>query len=222
MNPPSAPPTPRLPPPSAPEATVVKTARRQQAPEDPGIAGRARSWISGPAGAGKPSTLRRWSTATGRWIGLRSGRLGDELYVGGRRLVSGARDHLRDQDRFYAWKAGIVGAWIALSVLALGIAGSGGPTAPDDNSLKAYVVATPSLMSWGLLIHNRSPRAWTSVEIVADGHAHRRPRVEPDERLVLGPEQFEAAIAASAPRLIAIRANEGAIEVDLASREGEP
>ncbi|AKU91005.1 hypothetical protein [Vulgatibacter incomptus] len=122
-------------------------------------------------------------------------RASDEAFVRGRRLVLDVVDDLRTRDRFFRIKAAIVAGWLALCFVSLSIAGSG-RSAPDANGLRAYAVLQHTSMGWAVLVHNRSSRPWTRVELELDGAAARPiARVGPDEKLVLGPSQFQLGVA---------------------------
>lgn len=107
-----------------------------------------------------------------------------------RRFFEESLDDLRRRDRFFRLKAGVLAAWIALSLVAFAIA-TGGTTDPAGNGLGAYVALTRTAMGWGLLVDNRSDEAWTSVRVILnDEWIHERMAIGPNEKVVLGPGQF--------------------------------
>ncbi|HWV37809.1 MAG TPA: hypothetical protein VN033_04955 [Vulgatibacter sp.] len=210
-----------LPPEEAPSAarpSLATTAFRPEAEVDAHLRHRARSWLSNPeatresspqdAGGGLVARIREGAAA-----------LVDHVWVWGRRSVADLREALRDHDRWFTWKAGIVAGWIALSLLCLGVAGSGGSESPARNRLDAYVVLRPSSLSWALLVENRSRRPWTEVAIDVDGHTYRQDRLLPEERLVLGPAQFtlgeDRLPSEHTPRLARVSTREGEVEIPL-------
>jgi len=118
-------------------------------------------------------------------------------------------DSIRSWDRYFRMRIAVLGSWALLSVLAIGIARSGGAD-EADNALQAYLAVRESALGWALLVHNRSERPWTDVALELEGgHVHRLDRVDPDQKLVLSPWQFvrgdgEAAPAVP-PREVALR-----------------
>lgn len=116
--------------------------------------------------------------------------VGGEALFASRRLVRDLLSDWKRRDPAFRWKTGIVAAWLGISLVSLHVATSG-PSDPASNALGAYVAVTHTAMGWGLLLDNRSNRPWEEVEVVVNGEwIHRRDRVEPDEKVVLGPLQF--------------------------------
>lgn len=108
-----------------------------------------------------------------------------------KRFVVGLVEDWRKRDPAFRWKAGIVASWIGISAFSLHVATSG-PEDPASNSLGAYVAITHTAMGWGLLLDNQSDRPWEAVEVVVNGEwVHRRERIGPEEKVVLGPFQFQ-------------------------------
>jgi len=197
--------------------SVATTAARPEAADDPHLRHRARSWLSPEAT--RESGLRSGTRAAGAKVRVGLAALVDHVWVWGRRTLGDLREDLRHRDRWFTWKAGIVAGWIVLSLVCLGVAGSGGDGRPARNRLDAYVVVRPSSLSWALLIENRSGEAWTEVAIDVDGRTFRQDRVLPDERLVLGPAQFSSGVeplpADRPPRLARVSTREGVVEIAL-------
>lgn len=203
---------------SATRPSVATTAARPEASDDPHLRHRARSWLSSPE-ATRESALQDGTRAVGAKVRTGLVALVDHVWVWGRRTLGDLREDLRQRDRWFSWKAGIVAGWIVLSIVCLGVAGSGGDGRPARNSLDAYVVLRPSSLSWALLVENRSGRPWTEMAIDVDGHTFRQDRLLPDERLVLGPAQFSRGVeplpADRPPRRARVSTREGVVEIAL-------
>jgi hypothetical protein len=107
---------------------------------------------------------------------------------------------IRSWDRYLRMRIAVLGSFAVLSVLAIGIARSGGAD-EADNSLHAYLALRDSALGWALLVHNRSEEPWTDVVLELEGgHVHRMDRVDPDQKLVLSPWQFVREDGEAAPR----------------------
>ena len=132
-------------------------------------------------------------------------------------------ESMRARDRYFWQRSAVLGTWAALSLLAIGIARSGGAD-EADNPLQAYVALRDSAMGWAILVHNRSDEPWLDVAVEIDGgRAYRAERIEPDQKVVLSPWQFvgEDGKPASGgpPRGVVLRVGRKVIRPPL-SREG--
>lgn len=148
-----------------------------------------------------------------------------------RRLATRAREviqpfveSMRARDRYFWQRSAVLGAWAALSLMAIGIARSGG-AGEADNALQAYVALRDSALGWAILVHNRSDEPWVDVAVEVDGgKTYRAERIEPDQKIVLSPWQFvgEDGKPASgrAPSGVVLRVGRKVIRPPL-SREGE-
>ena len=198
--------------------SLATPAARPDAAADRELRHKARSWLSTPE-ATRESALQAGARAAGKRVKTGAAAAIDHAWVWARRTFSDLREDLRHRDRWFAWKAGIVASWIVLSLVCLGVAGSGGADRPARNRLDAYVVVRTSSLSWALLVENRSGRPWTSISLEVDGHTFRQERLGPDERLVLSPAQFLAAGAAlpadRPPRSARLTTAEGTAEIPL-------
>jgi hypothetical protein len=146
--------------------------------------------------------------------GLVEGALGQ-----GRRAVTGVADGFRKTGRWQRVRLGIVGGWIAVSLLALWVAF---PSRGPGNSLGADVqVMKESLLgAQQILVRNESDSVWTDVTLVIDGAWKNTQRaVRPREQVVLSPAQFardgEPAPRALRPRTLTIECREGRARFEL-------
>lgn len=198
--------------------SLATTAARPDAAVDRELRHKARSWLSNPE-ATRESALQAGARAAGAKVRTGVAAAIDHAWVWTRRTLADLREDLRHRDRWFAWKAGIVASWIVLSLVCLGVAGSGGADRPARNGLDAYVVVRSSSLSWALLVENRSGKPWTSIALEVDGHTFRQERLGPDERLVLGPTQFvadgEPLPADRPPRSARLSTAEGTAEIPL-------
>lgn len=154
----------------------------------------------------------------------------ERLLAIGRALGRKTRDELarlaasvRTWDRFLRMRLVVLGGWAALSLLAIGIARSGGE-AEADNTLNAYVALRTSPLGWALLVHNRSDEPWREVAIELEGgQVYARDVIGPDEKLVLSPWQFadDGAEAPDAPpRGVSLRVGRERIRPTLSRERG--
>jgi hypothetical protein len=129
-----------------------------------------------------------------------------------------AAGSLRRAGRFQRMRLAIGGGWAALSLLALWIACSGGPS----NSLGADVRVLKDSMVGGqqLLVRNESSAIWTDVVLTLDGEWRAEQRtMRPHDQIVLSTSSFvrgtEAAPRDYKPRTLSIRADQGRATFDL-------
>jgi hypothetical protein len=137
----------------------------------------------------------------------------------GRRAATGLADGFRKTGRWQRMRLGIVGGWIAASLLALWIAC---PSSGPGNSLGADVQVLKDSMLGGqqILVRNESGAVWNDVVLTLDGSWKNAQRtVRPHEQVVLSPAQFERAGEAAPrdlrPRRLAIECREGRASFDL-------
>ncbi|WP_373048103.1 hypothetical protein [Vulgatibacter sp.] len=126
-----------------------------------------------------------------------------------RRFAAESWQDFRRRDRFFRWKALIVAGWTVVSIASIRVA-MAGPEDPAANGLGAYVAVNHTSMGWGLLVHNRSDEEWTAVRVELEGGwVHERPRIGPDEKVVLSPGQFRRGDLAATDALAI-----GSVEID--------
>jgi hypothetical protein len=137
----------------------------------------------------------------------------------GRRAVSGIADGFRKAGRWQRMRLGIVGGWVAASLLALWIAC---PASGPGNSLGADVQVLKESLLGGqqILVRNESDSVWTDVTLVLDGSWKNSQRtVRPREQVVLSPAQFQRAGEPAPrdlrPRTLAIECREGRARFEL-------
>jgi hypothetical protein len=137
----------------------------------------------------------------------------------GRRAVSGIADGFRKAGRWQRLRLGIVGGWVAASLLALWIAC---PSSGPSNSLGADVQVLKESLLGGqqILIRNESDAVWTDVTLVLDGSWQNSQRtVRPREQVVLSPAQFQRAGEPAPrdlrPRTLVIECREGRARFEL-------
>jgi hypothetical protein len=146
--------------------------------------------------------------------GLVEGAIGQ-----GRRAASGVADGFRKTGRWQRVRLGIVGGWIAASLLALWIAC---PSSGPGNSLGADVQVLKDSLLGGqqILVRNESSAVWTDVVLTLDGSWRNSQRtLRPHEQVVLSPAQFdrsgEPAPRDLRPRQLSIECREGRARFEL-------
>jgi hypothetical protein len=124
----------------------------------------------------------------------------------------------RRADRFLKMRAGIVGAWVVISLATLwGACPSSGPT----NALGADVqVSRDSIMGVQLLVRNESTRIWENVVLTLDdGWRYTQPTMRPHDLVVLSMSHFkkgkEAPPSDYKPRALVIECGQGSDHFDL-------
>jgi hypothetical protein len=137
----------------------------------------------------------------------------------GRRAASGIADGFRKAGRWQRMRLGLVGGWIAASLLALWIAC---PSSGPGNSLGADVHVLKESLVGGqqILVRNESDAVWTDVVLTLDESWRNTQRtVRPREQVVLSPAQFERAGQAAPrdlrPRKLSIECREGRASFEL-------
>jgi hypothetical protein len=137
----------------------------------------------------------------------------------GRRAVSGIADGFRKAGRWQRLRLGIVGGWVAASLLALWIAC---PSSGPANSLGADVQVLKESLLGGqqILVRNESDAVWNDVTLVLDGSWKNSQRtVRPREQVVLSPAQFQRAGEPAPrdlrPRTLLIECREGRARFEL-------
>jgi hypothetical protein len=137
----------------------------------------------------------------------------------GRRAVSGIADGFRKAGRWQRMRLGIVGGWVAASLLALWIAC---PSSGPANSLGADVQVLKESLLGGqqILVRNESDAVWNDVTLVLDGSWKNSQRtVRPREQVVLSPAQFQRAGEPAPrdlrPRTLLIECREGRARFEL-------
>jgi hypothetical protein len=137
----------------------------------------------------------------------------------GRRAVSGIADGFRKAGRWQRMRLGIVGGWVAASLLALWIAC---PSSGPANSLGADVQVLKESLLGGqqILVRNESDAVWNDVTLVLDGSWKNNQRtVRPREQVVLSPAQFQRAGEPAPrdlrPRTLLIECREGRARFEL-------
>ena len=108
-----------------------------------------------------------------------------------------ALESFRRSDRFFKYKAGIVGAWFLVSVLTLLWAP---PSSSGDNRLGATLVVTTVLDHPVYMVKNESSRTWREVVVVVN-RTYRAAvsEVEAGQNLTLAPKQLLGENGAVAP-----------------------
>jgi hypothetical protein len=146
-------------------------------------------------------------------------RLVDGALDRGRRAASGLLEGFRRTGRWQKVRLGLVGGWIAVSLLALWIAF---PSSGPGNSLGAdvHVLKDSLLGGQQILVRNESDEVWTDVVVTLDGTwKHGVRALRPREQVVLAPSQFERAGEPAPrelrPRKLRVECREGSAAFDL-------
>lgn len=149
----------------------------------------------------------------GSWPGPRA--LGDR----GRALLRRWGESLKRSDRFFRMRAGIVGSWVLVSLLALWLSC---PSSGPANALGADVQVLRDSLVGGeqLLVRNESSDLWTDLVLTLDdGYRHEHKTVRPHDQLVLSMSHFRrdglAAPRDYKPRKLTIECDQGRASFDL-------
>jgi len=137
----------------------------------------------------------------------------------GRRAATGIADGFRKAGRWQRIRLGVVGSWVAASLLSLWIAC---PSTGPGNSLGAdvHVLKDSLLGGQQILVRNESDAVWTDVILTLDDSWRNVQRtVRPHEQVVLSPSQFdrsgEPAPRDLRPRKLSIECREGRARFEL-------
>jgi hypothetical protein len=136
-----------------------------------------------------------------------------------RRAAADGAESYRRSSRHQRMRAGVIGGWILLSLLAVWIAF---PASGPSNSLGADVHVLKESLVGGeqLLVRNESTDIWTDVVLTLDGSWRNEQRtIRPHDQVVLSPSQFrrgeEAAPRDLKPRTLTIECRQGRTRFDL-------
>jgi hypothetical protein len=96
----------------------------------------------------------------------------------------------KSADKFFKYKAGIVAAWVALSVASLVIACPGSGLF-GNNNLHARLVIAGEANAPIIMLVNEGRRPWTDVTVVVNKDFRAAaPNVKPHEEITLTPKQL--------------------------------
>jgi hypothetical protein len=121
-------------------------------------------------------------------------------------IVKEKVEEFRQQDRFFKYKAFIVGGWLLLSVTTFGVTCGRGAKETGDFGAKLVVVPARSSVS----IMNKSEEPWTDVTIVVKDNKGAEwrasvARVAPTKEVTITPKQLLGSSGQAAPMDITIR-----------------
>lgn len=124
-------------------------------------------------------------------------------------IVKEMLQDFRQQDRFFKYKAFIVGGWLLLSVITFGATCARGVKQTGDFGAKLVVSPSSSGRS-SVTIINKSEDPWIEVTLIItdDRGAEWRAsvaRVEPAREVTVGPKQLLGASGQAAPSDLSIR-----------------
>ena len=125
-------------------------------------------------------------------------------------------EDFRNADRYFKYKAAILAAWAALSLVGIGVACPGTPVVPRNNSeLGARLVMGEETEHPAYVLSNESERAWEDVVVVVN-HTYRAAisHVEPKAFVTITPKQLMGDNGKLAPF------NLQATEIELHTKRG--
>ncbi len=124
-------------------------------------------------------------------------------------------EDFRNRDRHFKWKAGIIAAWVLLSMTSLGVA-CGSPAGQLDSDLGAEWVLAGDAARPVFSIYNHGDEAWEDVVVVINGrYRATQGLVAPGGNITLTPRQLLGDDGATAPSDLV------ATDVELRTREGK-
>lgn len=95
---------------------------------------------------------------------LREGAL--ETLLNGAGLLKDALEDFQNSDRFFKYKALVLGCWLALTVTTFGVAC---PGTGASNPIKAELVVAGESASPVFMIKNNSEEGWNGVRVIVNG-----------------------------------------------------
>ncbi len=130
------------------------------------------------------------------------------MLLNGAAAVRDTLSDLRSRDRFFKFKAGIVGAWALLSVTSIGIACPSGALSRSAN-LGARLVLAGDDTHPVFTIFNDGTEPWTDVTVIVnERYRAAAARVAPGSNLTLTPGQLLGADGTAAPSDLQVQALE--------------
>ncbi len=136
-----------------------------------------------------------------------------------RGALAGVVEGLRRAGPWQRLRLGLVGGWLAASLLALWIAC---PSSGPGNALGAdvHVLKDSVLGGQQILVRNESNEVWTDVVLTLDRTWRAEQRaLRPREQVVLSPDRFERAGEAAPrdlrPRRLDVECRQGSARFDL-------
>ena len=148
-----------------------------------------------------------------------------EAFYSAKALGEQFLDDFRSRDRFFKYKAGIIAAWAAVSVLTLGISCGGGP---KENNLHARTQVTQVLDDYTVLLRNTSSSDWKDVRLTLNSrYTAYTPVIAAGDKYVIAVKQFvgpqgEVPAKDLKPQSLKVVCSDGADVLDLTKREGPP
>jgi hypothetical protein len=148
----------------------------------------------------------------------------DAVY-GARSQAEQIWDDFKGSDRFFKYKAAIVGSWLLISIATVIIASTGGqrPLIDTSNAIGAFgkFQRSADLGVSALLLENHSSDTWKQVALTLDGaYSSLVPKIAPGGRAVIELRKFNGAAGGTPPadlrpQRLEIRCSEGTAVVDL-------
>jgi len=158
----------------------------------------------------------------GRGLGRSLRRVDRDEGIGDRlaREVSESLRGFQRRDRYFKAQAGILGAWLATSIVTVAAVAWAGRT---QNQLGAEVRAETPVGGTVLLVTNTSDTAWTDITYTLNGvYVARQAALGPHDHASLPVKRFRKGGAAgkhpprdTVPKLLAIRCEQGQFQTPL-------
>ena len=121
----------------------------------------------------------------GRITGGRLREGAADVVLNGVGILGDVVEDFRRSDRFFKYKAMVLGVWVLLSVTSFMVACPGGGS---SNSFGARLVVAGSASEPIYMVKNDSDHQWDNVEVTVNGHWHATAaQIEPNREWVLSP-----------------------------------
>jgi len=121
----------------------------------------------------------------GRITGERLREGASDVVLNGVSILGDVVEDFRRSDRFFKYKAMVLGIWVLLSVTSFMVACPGGGS---TNSFGARLVVAGSANEPIYMVKNDSDHQWDNVEVTVNGHWHATAaQIEPNREWVLSP-----------------------------------
>lgn len=122
-------------------------------------------------------------------------------------------EDFRSSDRFFKYKAGIIGSWALLSVMSIVVAC---PSSGVSNPIGAHLVASEVAGRVAISVRNESQETWRNVLVIVNGtYRAITPPVDPGMMLTVTPKLLAAADGAPPPADLKV------VDLELQTSEGK-
>ncbi len=116
------------------------------------------------------SRLQPVPAPSGRISGAKLKEGAADVVLNGVSILGDVMEDFRRSDRFFKYKALVLGIWVLLSITSVMVACPGGPS--QSNSFGARLVVAGTAKEPIYMVKNDSDKQWVNVEVVVNEHWH--------------------------------------------------